>query len=219
MSGLEFDELSHSYKLDGKPVVGVTSCISHIPEDLLFNQNFIDKTEIGSETHRICEIINLQIIHKEYLRAEWNDEYILSITTCFPERVLGYVNGYLKWLDDHLGKDLEIQEAESKFHSRKHRVAGTGDIVGIYQTFKAIIDIKTVNTMTPTVGLQLAAYKMMYNEMNEGNNKVGRIEKRWGLQLLPDEDYKMYAYVERTDERVFLCKKIAHEWDVRHNLD
>jgi hypothetical protein len=196
---LEFDEPSHTYRYKGNIVSGVTSCISHIPEELKFNQHFIWKTELGTKVHHVCEAINVTGV-----RPRLEDLH---------EDLRPYVDAYCKFLDN---AGFTIHHAEKRLFSRRHMFAGTADLIGVDCYGKrGIFDIKTVTTLTPPVALQLAAYKMAWNEWAKPGEEV---ESRWAIQLCPDGTYFLMQYTDPFDERVFVCKKIAYEWDKRNGM-
>lgn len=192
---LDFDEETHTYRYKGVVVSGVTSCISHIPDELRFSSHFQWKTELGTRVHHICEKINLGL------------PYTLDGDTA------PYIAAYLDWKQNG---GFKILHAEKRLFSRRHMFAGTADIIGIDPYGKrCIADIKTVTTLSPTVGLQLAAYKLAWNEFAKKGKEV---ETRWAIQLCPDGTYNLQKYTDPFDERVFICKKVAYEWDKRNGM-
>jgi len=197
-AGVDFNEERHQYSIGGRVISGVTSCISTIPDELRFNNNFIAKTILGTKVHELCEKVN-----KTGKRIHLNK---------IPKDLRGYMKGYYKFLNK---AGFKILLAERRLFSRRYMFGGTADIIGIDCNGEyCIADIKTVTTMSPTVGLQLAGYMLAWNEWPKNT----KLTTRWGIQLLPEGDYKLIQYTDPHDERVFLCKKVSYDWDKRNGM-
>lgn len=196
---LTFDEVRHEYLLGGKPVPSVTKIISNISEDLMLSTPFIRKTAIGTNVHKVCEMIN-------------NGEKIN--VAALSEDIRPYVNGYIKFLQT-AGYTVEV--SEMRVFSAKYRFAGTLDIMATGpKGVKTIMDIKTSAIVSPTTALQLSAYEHCYREMNKlpAKEKMDRV----CIWLTGDDNYELIHYKEVNDWNVFLCKLVSFNWDRKVGL-
>lgn len=74
-----------------------------------------------------------------------------------PDTIAGYVDAYLRWLDDWQPEPIAIEFAIA---NRRWGYAGTGDELAGIQRQTALIDIKTGGSgVWPETCLQLAAYR------------------------------------------------------------
>lgn len=197
---LSFDEVRHEYQLEGKPVPSVTKIISNINEDLMLSTPFIRKTAIGTQVHKICEMIN----NKERVNI-----------SALSEDIGRYVNGYIKFRE--AGKYIP-NISELRVFSPKYRFAGTLDILAKDRKGNwALMDIKTSAIVSPTTALQLAAYKQCLEEMAAAGLLPGfpenlKIKERICIWLTGDDNYELIYYKDEGDWNIFMCHLVVHNW-------
>lgn len=106
---------------------------------------------------------------------------------------------------------------EKTVTSKRHRCAGQMDRAGIAAEICAaqvLIDIKCVAALSPATGVQLAGYRMMFNE---GRKKGDQIQRRFAVQLKPDATYRIKEYKGSNDQAVFLGALSIHNWRLEND--
>ena len=119
--------------------------------------------EIGSNVHNCVEV---------HLKGHGVDGLLQG-----DPRIVKPYNAFLEW---EKSNDFKLIEAEHKVWSLKHKFAGTLDIVGRVAGRLYIVDLKTSASIYPEYLLQVAAYKLAYEEMtNKDLEGVGilRLDK------------------------------------------
>ena len=196
---IEYTDLNHSYKMDGKPAPSVTQVLQgkEAMDDFLFNssafQNFKAAGEWGTKVHNCCNLLN----HKkpvDHLETE----------------VRRWAAHWIKYLKDH---NLIVIASELKVGSRKYRYAGTLDVIVAPRndpTHLIMIDLKCTAAFPPTVGLQTAGYTYAFEE------QYGlKIAERRVLRITSDKIHPRPC-ADASDIHVFLCKVISWHWDFEH---
>lgn len=196
---VQFEEKSHVYTVSGKRVPSVTQVLPDIPEWLLHRQEFIEKTIIGTNVHKWCELINK------------GEEILLRR---IPDKERPYVQAWVNYLETG---GIQILDSEFRIYNATHNYAGTVDVRAKDEISELLIDIKTVSQVSPATALQLAGYIHGYND---GKDPTLQIFRRRCVQLKPDETFRVYDYPVSDlnyDQNIFLCKLVSHQWD-RDNL-
>ena len=203
-----FDEKAHKYHMYGQVVPSVTKVISSLPPDLLMNSAFIRKTQIGTDTHTMAEYyVDEHMGWGEVPEPDFNPVALMDMGP--------YVAGVRKFLER---EKYTFVSTELRVHSELYKTAGTLDILAINSKGHLVLmDWKTVTKLSPTVGLQLAAYAKFYWEMFGKLTKV-KVKHREAIWLTGDGDYKIVPYKNPDDESVFMCKLISHQWDVLNKI-
>lgn len=189
---VEFDEDSHTYKINGRIYGSVTSVL-----ECLFNFQQIPpevlaaKGEIGQDVHDACELIC------------YDD---LEVTSIAPE-IVGYLNGFRAWLSE---SRFKVEETEKIVVSTKYGFAVPGrlDLVGKLGGWRWVIDIKTATVLNvPAARLQTAAYAAAYSE------QTGEpVHVRGALQLRPNGTYKSHKFDGDVDLAAFLHLYNFNNW-------
>lgn len=195
---ITLDKEKHIYTVDGKVVPGVSEVLSAAGMiDLWGIPVFALEAarKLGTAAHLACEYYDDKILKKSTL-----DIFLRP-----------YLDGWIKFKADHC---IEILEGiEVKGYSRKWGFAGTLDRVAAIKGKLILIDIKTSAVLHPTVGPQLAAYKIIWEE----NNPDQRINQRWAVQLTPG-DYKINCCKDNYDESVFISALQVYKFRKKNNL-
>lgn len=79
----------------------------------------------------------------------------------FPDHLQGYIDGFEKFLMEN---SMEIEKQEQTVFSRKHRFAGTLDLLTTAHGKRFLIDIKTGREIYDEATLQLSAYQYALEE-------------------------------------------------------
>ena len=142
---LEFDEQTHTYRIDGLKIPSVTQIISDA------GLTGIDASDpavqaagqFGTAVHKMTEL---------------HDAGTLDVATVADE-LFPYLNAWEKFIYETKAK---LHESEMKLYHPVHLYAGTFDRTAFINDKLTLIDIKT-SQKAPTAGIQTAAYMEMYN--------------------------------------------------------
>lgn len=174
---LTFDEASHSYFWQGKPVPGVTSVLN-----ALHNFDNVPEAIIKPAQDRGTAV---------HLACEYDDKGILDESS-LDDRIVGYLQAWRQFRSDNATEWTHIEH--QCFH-KVLRYAGTLDRAGTINGDKWLIDIKTSITSHPVWGVQTAAYS---NAADLTDHKRGTI------QLRADGTYRFHEWKSSNDWPVFV---------------
>jgi hypothetical protein len=189
---LKFNEKSHLYTWDNKPVPSVTQVMSRVgvrkDDESPFKAisgNFI----VGSETasnfgrafHKLAEIV------------------VKGGNPACPVVMHPWLNGLNMFLKDHK-KDLEIIRTELCHYSEMYKYAGTMDVYGMYKGVPIIIDWKTSTQVSKTWDLQTAAYEQLGKEYFDTRKR----HHRWAVRIYENGYEVVKRYNHSTDFNKFL---------------
>ena len=184
---------NHVYTLNGKKLLGVTELIRRGGIDLYSGVNeevMANAANFGTAVHRVCE---------------FDDRGTLDQSSVDPA-LLPYLEAWRKFKKDY-HVVFELENIEKMVCSKILGYAGTLDRKAKIKGKWTVIDLKSVVTMLPTTGVQLAGYKIAENEMlqlsGKGGFSRGRIQQSWGVQLKPDGTYKIHDYDHPIYETTF----------------
>ena len=110
--------------------------------------------DIGTRTHLLIE---------RFLKGEDYDDLI-------DEETFKPFNAFKNWLKN---RKFELIDGERIVWNKKHRVAGTVDIVGNINGKLYLLDLKTSKAIYPEMLLQISAYRKMYEEVT--NTKIQKL--------------------------------------------
>lgn len=199
---LTFDRDTHTYRLDGEPIVNVTRITDAlapyigIPESILAR-----KAEIGDAVHYATELFDQGAL-------EWES---------VPEEVIGYVRAWEKFRKE---SGFEPEHIEARVLSRRYRYAGTLDRTGRFQNLKGvkprervILDIKATYKLLPAVGPQTAAYGQGARESLDYD-----AARRFAARLKRDGTYELEELRDPADFPVFQSALNLYYWRQRHGV-
>jgi CRISPR/Cas system-associated exonuclease Cas4 (RecB family) len=188
---------------NGIKVPGTTTIISN---NLSWNKNALvgwayNQGKAGKPL-RDQEALDIgSIIHK-WVEADikGKDFKMPDITSEIKEKVENSFMGYLEWKDQ---VKFKLLKSELSLISETYEFGGTIDIIGEVNGQPSIIDLKTSDQVYVDHKIQVAAYKMLYNEnflMNEPITmvyilKLGKKDGGFSYHYLPNL---------RKEEEVFL---------------
>lgn len=193
-----------AYLSRGSAYRSVTDRIQHAgfgPDFSMVNPMLMeDACRRGSMVHLACSYFN---------------EGDLDLKTV-DGAILGYVMAYIKFTEQCPIKPIAI---EKKMISKTLNLGGTPDLVCFLAGRRAIIDLKTSQTLGKEAGLQTAGYKMLW----ESNFPNLMIYERFGLKLKNDGTYKLIPHTDFEDESAFrdmlqysLAKEKKERWNGKY---
>ena len=178
---IEFDELTHTYRMSGVVVPSVTQVLADVRLiDLsMVPEHFLEKA---------CEFGG--IVHKA---TEYHDTGVLDETS-IDDAVRGHVSGWAKFILDH---SVQIFDIEMRVFSKKFKFAGTLDRIAMINDRLCVIDLKS-GSKQKAYACQTAAYAFAYNEMTGE-----KIRDRYCVYL-SEGTYKLEKHTDKLDENMFL---------------
>jgi hypothetical protein len=192
MSGpvFAFDEATHRYTLDGRPLVSVTQALkgagvvdfSGIPEATLENAR-----RRGKAVHAACHYL---------------DEGDLLESSVKPH-ILPYVKAWAK-AKAELGLEVLKEFTEKPIYHPTLLYAGTPDRVCVYKGRVGVWDLKTYEADEWT-GLQTAGYEAI---LRNGAVSIDR----WAIWLRSDESYRLRQFSEARDWPTFQACLTVTSW-------
>lgn len=182
---IQFDEAEHSYTVNGVRYPSVTTILKDM--GLIDTSWFTPEAcQRGTYAHQIIE---------------WDQSGELDYDT-IDNALIGYLDAWKKFVKD---TDYRCISTERRMVSELYRFAGTADQVGLLNSQRAIIDIKS-GAVSPCTSLQLAGYEILYDAPC----------KRFALQIMPDGKYKLTEYKDRGDRSVFLSAVALWHWKLNN---
>lgn len=178
---LEFNADIHQYKLNGT----VLPAVSHVLEPLK------DFTGIPAEAlkHKRALAIELKKAVEKYI---FGDLSLLDISA----ELTPYFNGFLEFMDD---TGFTVNKINERVYSKLYGYAGTLDLIGELNGNKVLVNTRIANTLDKSVGAQLEAYKIAYNDLNP----KAKIKKTFALQFKQDGSYRLIEYKNKLDFEMF----------------
>lgn len=188
----EFDEASHTYRIDGVAVPSVTQILAPIRPDFsaIPPQILEAKRRLGVAVHLATELDDTDDLDDD----------------ATSETVMGYVRAWRRFKTD---SGAEVLMTEQRLYSERFRFAGTLDgVVRVRGGDVYLVDRKTSATMHASYGVQLAGYQMLLDDSMPG--KGGLLRK--GIRLDSDGRYKVFSYDSPNDEGCFRALLAVHNW-------
>jgi hypothetical protein len=195
----------HTYKIDGKPAVGVTTALKGIPKDALVPwaakevatyvvDNIYDVKRMLDSGGRQPTIDFLKgIPHQKRDTAAVRgtqvhalaERYIRGEEVEVPDDILAYVEGYASFINDW--RPVSVHE-ELVVASRKHMYAGTLDSIQLIpEVGLTLVDYKTSRGVYGEVALQVAAYRYadVYLDGDGAEQPMPAVEETKVLHIQP----------------------------------
>lgn len=189
---VDFDPASHTYKVGGRQVPGVTSIL--VANGLIDSTWFSDVSRWrGTAAHLACQ---------------FDDESDLKVESV-PAEVRGHLEGWRKFRSDtgfvpiHIEKPVWSPEG----------FCGTPDRIGTLGGRPSIIDLKTSASAYPWVGLQLAGYAIGSAPLMDTH--PGGFQ-RIAVCLNGDGGYSATHFKDRRDIEVFRAAVVMAAWKKEH---
>lgn len=186
---LTFDEASHTYRLNGELLPGVTSILKPLSSYDDVPPKILEAASIrGTAVHLATELEDLDTL--DY--ASLDDE------------MTGYLMGYQRFKEVMRPEFIGI---EQRTWHKTLKYAGMYDreliLHGKPRAKLAILDLKSCVTMMPSTGPQTAAYREAVNSHRP--NKKDHAVERYGLRLGRDGTFELIPYTGESDWHDFLA--------------
>ena len=181
-----FDELTHTYLVDGEEVPSVTEILKPLHRSYKkVNQSVLDyAANRGRAVHEALEVYDLG-----------------GELEVVPETE-GFIRAYLEWSQIYRPKWIGVEQI---VYNNRAGYIGTLDRIGYLNgTELAIVDIKTsqpTKEALVSVCLQTEAYANAYSTEPDGSKEF--FPSRYGLFLKSDGTY-----------RVVDCREYGHKYDI-----
>lgn len=213
--GLKFYPRSHRYKLDGQWVPGVTTLIKKgLPSPALIywaaktvaewvadNDAALEQMRHMGRAPLVAALKEVPWEKRDQAAVRGTDVHALAEQVVngdpvdIPEHLIGYVQGYVDWLDK---TDLKPHSTERPVGSRMWRYAGTYDLIAELWGETWLLDVKTASGVYGNNALQLAAYAgaEFYVDADGVERPMPKID-RLGVLHVQDGETTLYPIVDR----------------------
>lgn len=188
MSELLFDPVEHVYTVAGKRVPSVTQILSPLVDYSMVPRETLERArQLGQAVHRMSELYDLDDLDMDNLADELRP-YLTA------------------WIRFRAETGFVPETIEKRLFHPSLRFAGTPDRSGLIGRRRAVIDIKKMLTLGPVIGLQLAAYRELFEKHGTP------VEDRYGLGLRADGTYRLVPYTDKGDWPAFLSLLTIRNW-------
>ena len=222
---LKFSKGNHQYRLDGKPVKGVTTLISGglpkpalvrwsanmVAEYVADNPDAVEQLRAMGRNSMVNALKGVPWDSRDKAAARGTDVHKLGEDLVHgrevdvPEHLLGHVEGYAKFLDKH---NVEPVLTEFMVANRAAWYCGTADLIAKIDGVMIFADLKTSKGIYGETALQIAAYKNAeWYQDDDGNEcPIPEVERcaalhvrEDGTELVPldstDAPWKVFQHV------------------------
>jgi hypothetical protein len=173
---LKFSPGNHQYKLDGKPVTGVTTLIKGglpapalvywsakmVAEYVADNEDAVAQLRAMGRNTMVAALKGIPWDTRDKAALKGTDIHALAERVVHGEEIdvppefFGHVQGYADWLDKF---DAVPVLAEKSCANRKHWYAGRFDLIADLPGARWLLDVKTGKNAYPDAAIQLDAYR------------------------------------------------------------
>jgi hypothetical protein len=183
---LTFEQESHTYKWNGRPMPSVTQILRVIENFSMVDPDLLEKARrFGSHVHLATDLFDRGELDEESLDAN----------------LLPYLNAYKKFLSE---TGFVVTHSEQRVYNARYKYCGTLDKRGTWKNTTWVLDLKS-GAVPRSVGPQVAAYQMACDE---------KPRKRLCLQLMRN-CYKLHRCDDLTDWSIFLSCRNIHQFNDR----
>ena len=197
---IDFDEERHIYTVDGKKVPSVTEMLSYATAKHYGNINesvLRQAAQRGTDVHEACQDI----------------DYGLEVKA--DPVIAPYVKAYVQFLCDYLP---EWEEIEQKHYNENLVYCGTVDRMGKINGRKAIVDIKTVSSISRTnyivYSAQTYAYSRFYDDGCDFDRYILVLKKDGKYRLVNLGEWEQKQKVFGVGQAVFYhCFGLYYEFE------
>lgn len=187
---LTFDEATHSYRLGGSPVPGVTQILKPLSSFEGIPAHVLEaKRDLGQRVHLACQL---------------DDEDDLDEASVESD-VEPYLDGWRSFLRE---SGAVVVHNELKVVEPGLRYAGTLDNVLLLNGERWLVDKKTCIALPIAVGPQTAAYLRALADPT--------VTRRAALRLRPDGTYRFDPLTGADDWSAFMACRALHHFKESH---
>lgn len=197
---LIFDEATHTYTWNGKPVPNVTRILSPLSDFSMVPPDVLERArQEGKYVHSMIEADCEGDLDVEAL-ADWAKP------------------AYAAWCDFKAISGFRCLLSEAKGYHKGMGFAGTLDLVCEIPKLAgwkgiALLDVKRSLYGGPVIGLQLAAYKAMVESSEKDAPKIAR---RGALRIAKDGKFYLAPYDDGQDFPTFCALLTIQRWRAKH---
>jgi hypothetical protein len=172
---LKFTPGNHQYRLDKKPVPGVTTLIKKglpaealmywsartVAEFVAHNPADVEQLRAMGEGPMVAALKNVPWQKRDEAAVRGTDVHALAeqvvhgVDVEVPEHLLAHVRGYVDWLDAF---KVEPVLTERSVGNRAHWYAGRFDLIADMGGYRWLLDVKTSKNVYGQTAIQCAAY-------------------------------------------------------------
>jgi hypothetical protein len=196
-----FDPRRHLYLVEGRPVPSVTQVLHSAALSA-------DYAAVEPEVLERKRIIG-EYVHKA---TQYLDEGTLDLESVDPQ-VQPYLAAYEKFIKD---SDFRPRLIEHRLVGNINGMlcGGTVDREGMMAGKRWIIDLKCIERLYPSFGLQTAGYELLLPKPITPPFRYIRAV----LQLKPNGSYKLTTYADPADFDVFRAALAVTVWKTNHGM-
>ena len=192
MTELRFDPVGHVYMVGAQRVPSVTQILAPLVDYSMVPAATLERSrQLGQAVNRMTELYDLDDLDLDDLADELRP----------------YLTAWIKFRAE---TGFVPETIEKRLYHPALRYAGTPDRSGLINGRRAVIDIKKMLTLGPVIGLQLAAYRELFEKAGT------RVEDRYALGLRADGTYRLVPYTDKGDWPVFLSLLTTRNWKEKH---
>jgi hypothetical protein len=191
------DETTHTYRVGGRVIPGVTRALEQIDELDGIPRDLLEAAaRFGRHVHKAVHLFNQGTLDEEALDAP----------------LVPYLTAYRKFLAD---TGARVIESERLVHHRKIGYAGMLDLTAIWGAlpYPAVVDVKSSATIPRSVAPQTAGYREAYLSESPLHKLSSR---RYCLQLKGNGEYRLKHYDDPKDWAIFLSCLNLHNWRAKN---
>lgn len=195
--GLEYDDASHSYKLDGESVPPVSTLLKVVNPDqyVAVAEEVMERARTrGTNCHAMIALD---------VRGQLDLASLSSVLT----------DQYLAWQQFLTDYGFECEHSERCVASRRHRFAGTLDLAGRLTKHRRLrgtwlVDVKNVAAEPQMVGPQTAGYSIAASESIPGWDP----DTPRGCLWIYGTKYKFIECPRVSDRAVIIAARTIHNY-------
>lgn len=201
--GLTFTPGNHSYRLDGKPVPGVTTILGvldkpaiprwaakAVAEHVADNPDGVDTLRGMGRDTLIAALAKVPWERRDAAGTRGTTFHTLAERIAngeevdVPESQVPLVENALQFMEDY---DIHPVLTEAPVASREHRYAGTLDLIADSTVGRAIFDWKSGKAIYPRFALQLAAYAYAdFHGLRGDEHPLPPVDGAYGVHVRAD---------------------------------
>lgn len=198
---LEFDPVSHTYRVNGVVVPHVTGILSPLVDLSKIPPDALERArQEGVAVHKMVELDCAGTLDVDAL-----PEWMRPVYRAWQE--FKAMSGFVPVLSEFQG------------YSPTFGYAGTLDLVCELPNLRdwpgaALLDVKRSLLAGPVIGLQTAAYEALIRS----DKAMPRIRRRGALRLNKDGKLRLEPFDDPSDFTVFSSLLTIHKWKEKHGL-
>lgn len=188
--GLEFDETTHTYRVDGVVYPSVTTIMQPLSQH---KYGSIDESVLNKAAERGTTVHNAI------------EDYIKFGILDIPEEFAGYTDAYIEWNNQY---SPEVKMSETKVYHKLKMYCGTVDIVALIEGEPCLIDVKTTSKIEDKLcRIQLEAYAQALKSCGV------EVKDKYILHLKKDGKFEFRKYQSKDTEAWLVFDALKRVYD------